>query len=176
MYERKIVAEILQGLQRKKKLLHIITGPRQVGKTTASQQIAKKWQGDILSFSADSPIPPGPEWIRGHWERAANLAGRQAGHNEVLLILDEVQKVSGWSEIVKLLWDEVLQQETSLQVLLLGSSSLLLQKGVTESLAGRFFLYHCNHWQYGETIKRVNKKGQSKIKHYEADKKKNYTS
>lgn len=150
MYERKIVAEILQGLQRKKKLLHIITGPRQVGKTTASQQIAKKWQGDTLSFSADSPIPPGPEWIRGHWERAANLAGRQAGHNEVLLILDEVQKVSGWSEIVKLLWDEVLLQETSLQVLLLGSSSLLLQKGVTESLAGRFFLYHCNHWQYGE--------------------------
>lgn len=150
MYERKVVSEIMQGLQRSKKLLHIITGPRQVGKTTAAQQIAKKWPGEVLSFSADSPMPPGSEWIFGHWQRAVHLAAKQTENKEVLLILDEVQKVTGWSEIVKLLWDEVLQKETSLQVLLLGSSSLLLQKGVTESLTGRFFLYHCNHWQYTE--------------------------
>ena len=150
MYERQIVTEILQGFQRKKKLLHIITGPRQVGKTTASQQIARKWQGETLSFSADSPIPPGPEWIQSNWEQAKRLADKQEGNSEVLLILDEVQKVSGWSEMVKLLWDQVLQQDTPLQILLLGSSSLLLQKGVTESLTGRFFLYHCTHWQYNE--------------------------
>ncbi len=150
MYERPIVTEILDGLKRKKKLLQIITGPRQVGKTTASQQIAEKWQGEVLAFSADSPIPPGPEWIQSNWEQAKRVADKQENNNEVLLILDEVQKVSGWSEIVKLLWDEIVRHNTSLQVLLLGSSSLLLQKGVTESLTGRFFLYHCNHWQYPE--------------------------
>ncbi len=150
MYERQIVIEIIRGFQRKKKLLHIITGPRQVGKTTASQQIAEKWQGQVLTFSADSPIPPGPEWIQSNWERTQRLADKQRDDNDVLLILDEVQKVFGWSEMVKLLWDEVVKNDTAMQVLLLGSSSLLLQKGVTESLTGRFFLYHCNHWQYWE--------------------------
>lgn len=150
MYERQIVTEIIRGFQRKKKLLHIITGPRQVGKTTASQQIAKKWEGEVLTFSADSPIPPGPEWIQSNWERAQRLADKQRDDNEILLILDEVQKISGWSEMVKLLWDEVVKKNTAMQVLLLDSSSLLQQKDVTESLTGRFFLYHCNHWQYWE--------------------------
>jgi predicted AAA+ superfamily ATPase len=149
-FERKIVFEIMQGLGRKKKLLHIITGPRQVGKTTASQQIAEKWAGEVLSFSADSPIPPGPEWIQGNWDRAVRLAKSVKGKDDVLLILDEIQKVRGWSEIVKLLWDEELKSNVGLQVLLLGSSSLLLQQGLTESLTGRFFLYRCPHWQYLE--------------------------
>lgn len=149
-FERKIVSEITAGLGRKKKLLHIITGSRQVGKTTASQQIAEKWPGEVLIFSADSPIPPGPEWIQGNWDRAIRLAKSGKGKHDVLLILDEIQKVRGWSEIVKLLWDEELKSNAGLQVLLLGSSSLLLQQGLTESLTGRFFLYHCPHWQYLE--------------------------
>ena len=149
-FERKIVSEITAGLGSKKKLLHIITGSRQVGKTTASQQIAEKWPGEVLIFSADSPIPPGPEWIQGNWDRAIRLAKSGKGKHDVLLILDEIQKVRGWSEIVKLLWDEELKSNAGLQVLLLGSSSLLLQQGLTESLTGRFFLYHCPHWQYLE--------------------------
>ena len=152
-FERKIVAEITAGLARKKKLLHIITGPRQVGKTTASLQIAEKWAGKVLSFSADSPIPPGPEWIQGNWDRAVRLAKSTQRENDVLLILDEVQKVKGWSEVVKLLWDEELINNHGIQVLLLGSSSLLLQQGLTESLTGRFFLYRCPHWQYQEMKK-----------------------
>ncbi len=149
-FERKIVSEVMQGLGRKKKLLHIITGPRQVGKTTASQQIAEKWPGEVLSFSADSPLPPGPDWIEGNWDRAIRRAKASKGTKESLLSLDEVQKVRGWSEVVKLLWDEEVKNNTGIQVLLLGSSSLLLQQGLTESLSGRFFLYRCPHWQYPE--------------------------
>jgi predicted AAA+ superfamily ATPase len=149
-FERKIVSDIMAGLARKKKLLHIITGPRQVGKTTASQQIAEKWAGEFLTFSADSPIPPGPEWIQGCWNRAVRLAKSSQGEHDILLILDEIQKVRGWSESVKLLWDEEIKNNLGIQVLLLGSSSLLLQQGLTESLTGRFFLYRCPHWQYQE--------------------------
>lgn len=149
-FKRKIVSEVTAGLARKKKLLHIITSPRQVGKTTASQQIAEKWKGEVLSFSADSPIPPGPEWIQGNWNRAVRLAQSSQDENDVLLILDEIQKVKGWSEVVKLLWDEELKNNKGIQVLLLGSSSLLLQQELTESLTGLFFLYRCPHWQYQE--------------------------
>jgi len=149
-FERKIVAEIMAGLARKKKLLHIITGPRQVGKTTASYQIADRWPGEVVRFSADSPIPPGPEWIQAGWDQAIRTAKTSGNTHDVLLVFDEIQKVRGWSEIIKYLWDEELHINHGIQVLLLGSSSLLLQQGLTESLTGRFFLYRCPHWQYQE--------------------------
>ena len=150
-YERPVVMEILKGLGMKKKLLHIMTGPRQVGKTTAALQIESKWNGPIINASADLPLPPGPEWIRSHWERAENEAKRAENKSsEALLILDEVQKVRGWSEIVKALWDKSCREKSRVQVIILGSSSLLIQKGLSESLAGRFFLYRCTHWTFPE--------------------------
>jgi len=149
-FERNIVSEILQGLNSRKKLLRIMTGPRQVGKTTAAGQVADRWPGEVMNASADSPLPPGPEWIHAQWGRAARMAEKKQRVGDVLLILDEIQKVAGWSEAVKFLWDEECRQPVGLQVLLLGSSSLLLEKGFSESLAGRFFLYRCPHWQYPE--------------------------
>jgi len=150
-YERPVVRDILRGMGMKKRLLHIMTGPRQVGKTTAALQIADKWKGPVVNASADSPLPPGPEWIRSQWDRALYPAKRGGDREgEVLLVLDEVQKVTGWSEVVKDLWDKACRDKTGIQVIILGSSSLLLQKGLTESLAGRFFLYRCSHWGLAE--------------------------
>lgn len=150
-YERAVVNDIIQGMGMKKRLLHILIGPRQVGKTTAALQIAEKWQGPVINASADSPLPPGPEWIRVHWERAINeIKHHENKGAEALLILDEVQKVRGWSEVVKELWDEACREMARLQVLILGSSSLLIQKGISESLAGRFFLHRCIHWGFQE--------------------------
>lgn len=147
-YERPIVNEIVTGLSLKKKLLHIITGPRQVGKTTAALQIADKWDGPVVNASADQALPPGAEWIEAHWHQALRQTGQRK--KEVLLILDEVQKVKGWSEVVKALWDKACHENKSIQVIILGSASLLIQEGLTESLTGRFFSYHCTHWRYPE--------------------------
>ena len=92
-FERNVVQEIIDGTKRKKKLIHIITGPRQVGKTTAALQIAARWEGQVVNASADQPLPPGSEWIRGHWEKAERLAKEINANTdcEVLLILDEIQ-------------------------------------------------------------------------------------
>ncbi len=97
------------------------------------------------------PIPPGPEWIDVQWNLAINkMKAEKADNAEVLLIFDEVQKVRGWSEVVKDLWDTECRDELGIQVIILGSSSLLIQKGLTESLAGRFFQYRCPHWDFQE--------------------------
>jgi len=150
-YKRPVVKKILQGMKSKKKLLHIIIGPRQVGKTTAALQIAEGWKGPVVNASADLPLPPGSEWLRTQWEYAIGRAINHGdGKAETLLILDEVQKVPGWSEVVKELWDAENREDHGLQVILLGSSSLLIQKGISESLAGRFFLYRCTHWSFDE--------------------------
>ena len=95
-YERPIVNKILQGFQLKKKLLQIITGPRQVGKTTAALQIAKRWDGAVVNATADLPIPPGPDWISSQWNLAESRAKSKNGRRlPILLILDEVQTGTG---------------------------------------------------------------------------------
>ena len=63
---------------------------------------------------------------------------------------DEVQKIVGWSETVKRLWDEDMAAGCNLKVILLGSAPLLIQRGLTESLAGRFEILHLPHWTFSE--------------------------
>ncbi|MEZ4654160.1 MAG: ATP-binding protein [Candidatus Eisenbacteria bacterium] len=127
-------------------LIQVLIGPRQVGKTTIARTIGDRWPGPAIYASADEPLPPGASWVHSQWERAR----ARAGESPALLILDEVQKVQGWSESVKALWDEDRYKGTNLAVLLLGSSALLLSEGTTESLTGRFFLNRCVHWSYDE--------------------------
>jgi uncharacterized protein len=143
-YELHSLSELFAALTHAKNLIQILTGPRQVGKSTVAMQLMDKWEGNVRYASADLPIPPGAEWIAHQW----NLA-RTAGEKP-LLIIDEVQKVSGWSEAVKSLWDEDRRQNHDVRVLLLGSSALLMQKGLSDSLTGRFFLHRLRHWQYGD--------------------------
>lgn len=145
-FERAVVSRILRGLQRDPPLLQVLVGPRQVGKTTAARGVAGRWDGRVRYAAADEMLPPRADWIRFHWE----LARGEGGDRPALLVLDEVQKVPGWSEQVKALWDADRAARAGPRVLLLGSSALLLAAGTTESLAGRFFLHRCPHWSWTE--------------------------
>lgn len=162
-YERALVGELETALRTLPRLLHVVTGPRQVGKTTAVRQLGRRFSGRFRYVSADALLPPGPEWLETHWRLAlADATGGITGGADgnaaasaaapVLLVFDEVQKVRGWSETIKRLWDDLLAREPvpPLHVVLLGSSALLVQHGVTETLAGRFFLHRCLHWTWSE--------------------------
>jgi predicted AAA+ superfamily ATPase len=146
MFERKTVSEILRFTSISPRRLQIVIGPRQVGKTTAAKQAALKSGYPSHYASADEALPPGPEWIEAQWNAALRLGINSDA--PVWLILDEIQKVRGWSEEMKRLWDT--DTTRKIQPLLLGSSALLLQKGLSESLAGRFFLHRCTHWAWPE--------------------------
>ncbi len=98
-FTRALVDELVTTLQRKPALLQVIVGPRQVGKTTAAEQLAERLGWPTVFAAADAPLPPGPEWVEAQW-RLARLKQPGAG-GKVLLVLDEVQKVVGWSESVK---------------------------------------------------------------------------
>ncbi|MBP7146285.1 MAG: ATP-binding protein [Acidobacteria bacterium] len=144
--ERAVVGAILKRIEQPPELIQLVTGPRQVGKTTAARQVMAHWVGAGHYAAADLPLPPGPEWIEVQWD----IARRRATAQTVLLVLDEVQKVRGWSEVVKALWDEDRARGRALEVLLLGSSALLLARGAADSLAGRYFLHRCSHWSWPE--------------------------
>lgn len=127
--------------------IQVISGPRQVGKTTFSRQLKEAWHGPSLYAAADKPAIPSTAWIDEHWNAARTMA---AGNKPALLILDEVQKITGWSETVKKLVDEDKWNNKKVRVLILGSSALLVQRGLTESLAGRFELHRFPHWSFAE--------------------------
>lgn len=148
-YARPQAAVLVRRLEEPRRFLQVIAGARQVGKTTLVSQVAA---GSTLPHhfaSADEPTLRGPAWIEQQWE-AARLLARAAGERGALLVLDEVQKAPGWSESVKRLWDADTRARLPLKVVLLGSAPLLVQKGFTESLAGRFEMLHLPHWSFSE--------------------------
>ena len=132
----------LQGrLAEELNFLQIVVGPRQIGKTTGLKQIIKNWQGSSLMVTADELAAPSLEWLTLQWSRA-----RQKGRAS-LLVIDEIQKIPGWSQAVKYLFD---QDRRALKVVLLGSASLSLRQGMQESLAGRYERIDAHHWSLAE--------------------------
>lgn len=129
--------------------MHVVAGPRQVGKSTLVQQVVEASSQPYRMVSADEPSLRGAEWIAQQWE-AGRLLAMDAGKQGAVLVLDEVQKIPGWSETVKRLWDEDTRRRVPLKAVLLGSAPLLIARGLTESLAGRFELLHLPHWSYPE--------------------------
>jgi hypothetical protein len=146
-FRRTLSDDVLRSLRRDPPLIQIVTGARQVGKTTVAMQVAAVWEGPVRFAAADGATPHGPEWLESEWLLAATTPS-PAG--TPLLIVDEVQKVIGWNEVVKACWDADRRARRVMRVLLLGSSALLLAKGRNESLAGRFFLHRCPHWTLAE--------------------------
>ena len=149
MYIRPQAAELSSRLSEPRRFLQIITGARQVGKTTLVTQVAEQSGLPYRFASADEPTLRGPEWVAQQWE-AARLIADQAGPRGALLVLDEVQKAPNWAEAVKRLWDEDTRNRSRLKVVLLGSAPLLLGRGLTESLTGRFELLRLPHWSFNE--------------------------
>lgn len=148
---RPLVTELTTACRRRAAVMQVIAGPRQVGKSTAAAQAVARLRWPHVWAAADLPLPPGPEWIENQWQIAR--AHQPGAGQRVLLVLDEIQKVTGWSEVVKRLWDEEKRRRGRVLPVLLGSSSLLVQRGLTESLAGRFFLHRCPHWSWPECRK-----------------------
>jgi len=145
-YQRPHAAVLARRLAEPRRFIQVVAGPRQVGKTTLVEQVVEGVRVPVVFASADEPTLRGPEWIAQQWE-AARLALGRAG---AVLVLDEVQKATGWAESVKRLWDEDTRKKRPLKVVLLGSAPLLIQRGLSESLAGRFEVLHLPHWPLGE--------------------------
>jgi hypothetical protein len=117
-----------------------------VGKTTLARQVMDGLPFHSHYASADEPTIKDRAWLEGQWETARFRAGTQ--RRKVLLVLDEVQKIPSWSEVVKRLWDEDSAVSRPVRVLLLGSAPLAMESGLTESLAGRFEIVPVTHWSF----------------------------
>jgi predicted AAA+ superfamily ATPase len=149
VYRRPIYDRILERAHEPRRFIQVLAGPRQVGKTTLARQVMDAIGMPGHLASADAPDPEDIGWIYTQWAIGRQQA-RMGGRAGALLVLDEVQKVRDWSDVVKQLWDEDTASGTPLRVMLLGSSPLLVRKGLSESLAGRFEVIRVTHWTFAE--------------------------
>jgi predicted AAA+ superfamily ATPase len=158
------------------RFINIVAGPRQVGKTTLVQQAlvdvkslfvsvdaAEHTGAGHLDFQRSSRLtttteqqdgrPRNAAWLIRMWQTARAECMRfkaQAPNRPFVFVLDEIQKVPRWPDTVKGLWDADRANDMPMHVVLLGSSPLLIQKGLTESLMGRYELIRTSHWSYSE--------------------------
>ncbi len=147
MYERAFVAKLIERMNESRRFIQMLIGPRQTGKSTALRQAVD--QIDIPCHVALASIDSASrEWLRSQWMLARNLITQNTP--AAVLVIDEVQLIDQWSSVVKELWDEDAWSNTDLRVVLSGSSSLLLEKGLKEGLTGRFEVLRCTHWSYEE--------------------------
>jgi predicted AAA+ superfamily ATPase len=149
MYERPYLKQVKSRINEPRKFIQVILGPRQVGKTTMVNQLLAQLPTPHTYESADAVSATNSAWLMQVWE-TARLKMKASGVAEHLLVIDEIQKIDNWSEVVKQQWDKDTRENVNIKVILLGSSRLLLQKGLTESLAGRFETFYLGHWSFAE--------------------------
>jgi predicted AAA+ superfamily ATPase len=144
-FERQFVSLLKDRLEEDSPLIQVLMGPRQVGKTTGVLQFLKKYSGVHHYCSADDMLVGDQTWILEQWQCALQK-GKGA-----LLVIDEIQKIPQWADVIKKLWDGQKVKEAQIKLILLGSSSLSLTQGASESLAGRFEYIPVAHWDYVES-------------------------
>ena len=141
--------DLIARLQEPRRTIQVVAGPRQVGKTTLVKQVLQQLTIPSRFFNADGVKPDDKDWIAARWDEVRALMHFNQ-YPEIVFVIDEVHKINNWSEQVKREWDADTFNDVNIKVVLLGSSRLLLKKGLTESLAGRFEMLSMTHWSFQE--------------------------
>ncbi|MCQ2117645.1 MAG: AAA family ATPase [Bacteroidales bacterium] len=149
MFTRSHLEILKSRMQEPRRTMQVVMGPRQIGKSTMIGQFANITTTPYNLFTADGVWKTNTSWISQKWHQA-RMEMDIRHEEEHILIIDEIQKILGWSEIVKMEWDRDTRENRNLKVILLGSSKLLIQKGLDESLAGRFETIKMGYWEWEE--------------------------
>ena len=149
MFIRKQFALLKSRIEEPRRFIQVIVGPRQIGKTTMVKQVLETVKIPFHHVSADNVPATQTSWVSEMWDTARSKM-KMGGYAEFLLVIDEIQKIRGWSEVVKKEWDNDYFNNVNLKVVLLGSSRVMLEKGLADSLAGRFEEIRMSHWTFPE--------------------------
>lgn len=148
----------------------IAQNPAQGYYVSVDEEPSNVWAADELGDTSSALSPPQKKdaaWLRYHWQAARDRLSQWQAKTAVSLspdardgnfvfAIDEIQKIEQWSDVVKGLWDSDRAKGLGMHVVLLGSAPLLMQKGLSESLAGRFETITVSHWGLAEMQQAFN--------------------
>lgn len=126
--KRRLELFLLKDLRKKMVLL---SGPRQVGKTSLSQNLVKESEYYNFDVLQDRKILLNQEWTK----------------KSELLIFDEIHKMKAWKTWLKGVYDA---QKTTPPLLVTGSARLEVYRKGGDSLAGRYFGYRLHPFTVSE--------------------------
>ncbi len=152
-FQRSFVQKLKATLAKNTKLIQVVLGPRQIGKTTGIKQLLENLKKETYKYeSADGIISKNPDWLFKVWTEAKTNSKCN------LLVIDEIQKVENWPNALKQIWDaqQFNDEGSFLDLIILGSSSLNITSGLTESLAGRYLVHNVYHWDFKESRNAFN--------------------
>ncbi|MEA5140186.1 ATP-binding protein [Arcicella rigui] len=149
MFVKSEISILKKRIEEQRKFIQVIMGPRQVGKTTLIRQFISQLNVPVVFVAADGVPSANASWISQQWQ-TARFQLLNTGAKECILIIDEIQKIDNWAEIIKTEWDKDSFDNRNIKLILLGSARLLLQRGLSESLAGRFEIIQMTHWSFSE--------------------------
>lgn len=149
MYKRSEYQLIKNRLEEPRKFIQVVMGARQIGKSTLVKQVLNDIRAPFQFFSADNVPATDTAWVTNCWDATRSLM-RSNKWTSAILVIDEIQKIPNWSEAVKKEWDDDTFHDRNIKVLLLGSSRVMLERGLSESLAGRFEEIRMSHWTFPE--------------------------
>ena len=129
MFKRTVFQTIKSRIEEDRKFIQVLMGARQIGKSTVVKQVLNETDVPYQVYSADNVPASNTAWISNCWAAARSLK-QNNGWDCILLVIDEIQKIANWSEAVKKEWDEDTFYDRNIKVLLLGSSRVLLEKGL----------------------------------------------
>lgn len=149
MYKRAEYQLIKSRLEEPRRFIQVVMGPRQVGKSTVVKQVVRDLSLPVRQYAADNVPAAEANWIADCWAAARAIKAAK-GWASMVIVIDEIQKIANWSEAVKCEWDQDTLDDCDIRVLLLGSSRVMLERGLSESLAGRFEEIRMGHWSFRE--------------------------
>lgn len=121
--------------------VQVLTGPRQVGKTTLLLELARRLPNAVY-HAVDTPEAAMPGW----WEAIWRDVQSRTKHGPAVVLLDEIQYLANWDRLMKAKVDEIQRNKLAVNVAVSGSSALLVGRGLKETMAGRFEKLRLLHW------------------------------
>jgi len=147
-YQRPLLDTLLSRIREPRKFIQVVAGPRQVGKTTIALALKDRAEGLVEYHSADAVSAFSAAWIDQIWE-SLRIRMRTEEKTGLVLVLDDIQRISGWSAAIKRHWDRDTGEDRDIKLVLFGSSSLL-QDDLSKTLMGSYELSYCGHWGLAE--------------------------
>ena len=124
----------------------IITGARQVGKTTLLKMIAENYNKDKIYLNCDEPD------IRSILTEATSTKLKEVVGKNKLVLIDEAQRVKNIGITLKLFADQL----SDYQVIATGSSALELSNEINEPLTGRKYEFNLYPFSLQELLQKSN--------------------